>query len=468
MLTLITQPIKYVGTSTAKSRFSNVHQYIAFQFQRQDFEIDTITSDSGKVKLTFTNPFVASDFSLTKQVKLVTNVNAYNGVWHVLTINGTTSITLDLPYISGAVGYLNTYARGNYYASMRVSVVLPDTSTLVVGSIEAKENAIDDVVIFNVAPLLKPYVLSNDKFDYTAFNFADIYESNIFTVETSENWFGFHSEFEHIEEFFYFINSVNQIRYRSNSNMEGFMYGDSNNLATYLTEFERPTVFKGYPFCMSWIHTPIGREKDSVLVQVETYGTNIEMNTITSPPYYLTRTQLDGLTAYGSTETVDVQLKIFDGVTYNDYSKIQQVKINSECNNNGVYLNWLGTNGSRNFWLFDRVQTITLDSESTGDFEPFVQDLATQQGDVFDIGRTRRNKIVLTTYCKIEDVKGIASLLANINTLMLVNPETWTTEGIIWEAVRIQTGSYTLYNTNETHTNLTLTIERVATNIQSR
>jgi hypothetical protein len=177
---------------------------------------------------------------------------------------------------------------------------------------------------------------------------------------------------------------------------------------------------------------------------------------------------LDGLGAYGTTDVVDVQLKTYNGVTYGNYSEVKRVKIDHDCRRNGVYLNWLGTDGSRNFWLFDRVQTITMDSESTGDFEPFVRNLGTQQGDVLDIGRTRRNKIVLTTYCTIEDAKGIASLLANINTLMLVNPETWETDGVIWESVRVQTGSYSLYNTNETHTNITITIERVGTNIQSR
>lgn len=466
MLQIINQPIKNIGTSSTESRFSNVHQYILFQLLRRDFEIATVTNDSGKVKLTFTTAFATSDFALNKQVKLVTNVTAYNGVWDVFAITGTTSITLDLPYIGGAIGYLNTYARGNFYASMRVSVVLPDGSTVIAGVIDLKEDVSYDNLPFNIAPLIKPYVLSNDRFNYVPFAFADIYESNIFTVEYNVNWFGYHSEFEPIEEFFYFINAANQIRYRSNSNMEGFMYGDSSNLAKYLSEFEQPTVFKSYPFCMSWIHTPIGRKE--VVVQFETYGTNVESTTVTSDPYYLTRTLLDGLGAYGTTDIVDVQLKTYDGVTYGNYSEIKRVKIDHDCRKNGVYLNWLGTDGSRNFWLFDRVQTITLDSESTGDFEPFVVDLGTQQGDVFDIGRTRRNKIVLTTYCTIEDAKGIASLLANINTLMLVNAETWETEGVVWESVRVQTGSYSLYNTNENHTNITLTIERVGTNIQSR
>lgn len=466
MLQLITQPIVNIGTSSTESRFSNVHQYIAFGFQREDFEIATVTNDAGNVKLTFTTPFTSTDFALNKQVKLVTNTSAYNGFWDVIAIVGTTSVTLDLPYIGGATGYLNTYARGNFYATMRVSVVLPDGSTVVVGSVDAKDNTDNDEIYLNVAPLLKPYVLNNDVFDYSSFAFADIYESNIFTVEYNVNWFGYHSEFEPINEFFYFMNAVNQIRYRSNSNMEGFMYGDSSNLAKYLSEFERPTVFKGYPFCMSWIHTPIGRKE--AVVQFETYGTNVVTTTVTSPIYYLTRTLLNGLSTYGTTDVVDVQLKTYDGITYGNYSEVKQVKIDHECRRNGVYLNWLGTDGSRNFWLFDRVQTITIDSESTGDFEPFVQDLASQQGDVFDVGRTRQNKIVLTTYCTIEDAKGIASLLANINTLMLINTETWETEGVIWEAVRVQTGSYSLYNTNETHTNITLTIERVSTNIQSR
>ena len=466
MLQLIAQPIKNIGTSSTESRFSNVHQFTEFRLRRRDFEIATVTNDSGKVKLSFTTAFTASDFALNKQVKLVTNITAYNGVWDVFAITGTTSITLDLPYIGGATGYLNTYARVNFYASMRVSVVQTNGTTVIAGVIDAKEEIYRDILAFNVAPLIKPYVLSNDRFNYVPFAFADIYESNIFTVEYNVNWFGHHSEYEPINEFFYFINAVNQVRYRSNSNMEGFMYGNSSNLAKYLSAFEQPTVFKGYPFCMSWIHTPIGRKE--FVVQFETYGVNVETTTVTSNAYYLTRTLLDGLGAYGTTDVVDVQLKTYNGVTYGNYSEVKRVKIDNECRRNGVYLNWLGTDGSRNFWLFDRVQTITMDSESTGDFEPFVRDLGTQQGDVLDIGRTRRNKIVLTTYCTIEDAKGIASLLANINTLMLVNPETWETDGVIWESVRVQTGSYSLYNTNETHTNITITIERVGTNIQSR
>jgi hypothetical protein len=65
-------------------------------------------------------------------------------------------------------------------------------------------------------------------------------------------------------------------------------------------------------------------------------------------------------------------------------------------------------------------------------------------------------------------MKGIKSMLYSLNVLMLVNPDTWQADGVIWEAVRPLAGSFQLYNTNETHTNLTVTIELMNTNIQSR
>ena len=459
-VTLIGTPERNIGTSTTVSKLNNVHQPIWFVFKREDFQVSSITNDAGKVKITISGTFTSFDGGVDDYLKLVTSQTAYNGTWKITAIT-TNTITIDLPYISNATGYFNMLGRKNWFVITYVSVKLPSGDIIPVGNLETRQNQNDECHV-NVAPLLKSYVLMNDTFEYNTFSYADVYESNQYQVSYQEYFTGSDIPSEKRIDF-YFINSVNQPRYRSGSNMEYYMFGNKNNLIKWLTPFVRPTAFKGFPFCMSFINFT---DRFNVY-QFETHNDTTIDTLVTADKPYLNRTMLETTnTSLGG--EIEVQLRANIELEWVNFSEKIIVDFNTECHKSPIYLNWLDTTGGRAFWLFDRVQTVVVDTAVGDTFEPLVSNLKEQQGDVFEVERFAGNKLVLTTYTTIEKAKGIKSMLYSLNVLMLVNPDTWETDGVVWEAVRPLAGSYQLYNTNETHTSLTVTIELMATNIQSR
>jgi len=459
-ITLIRTPIVKIGTSTTDSTVNNVHQPIWFVFKREDFQISSISNDGGKVKITIAGTLNEFDGVVDDYLRLVTNQVGYNGTWKILALT-TNTVTIDLNYVTTATGYFNMLGRKNWYIETSITVTLPDNSIVIAGNLETRQNLNDEVRV-NVAPLLKPYVSMNDNFNYSTFAFTDIYESNQYRFAYKEVYVG-STEVEVKDSTYHFVNSINQPRYRSGSNMEYFMVGDENNLIKWLTPFIKPTAFKGFPFCMSFINFT----DRFGLVQTETNnGTSID-TLVTSDKPYINRTMLPTMDTSTGGE-IDVVLRVNNEGTFVNVSETITVDYDTECHKKPIYLNWLDTTGGRAFWLFDRVQTVSVETAVGDTFEPLVNDLATQQGDIFEVERTAGNRLVLTTYTTIEKAKGIKSMLYSLNVLMLVNPETWEDDGVIWEAVRPLPGSYQLYNTNETHTSLTVTIELIATNIQGR
>lgn len=135
------------------------------------------------------------------------------------------------------------------------------------------------------------------------------------------------------------------------------------------------------------------------------------------------------------------------------------IKIDRECKVNPVFLTWTNTNGGREYWLFHKVQTIAIDTKESGDFEPYVADLETTRGQVFDITNEATPKIIIGTNAEIEDIEGLKTLLYSPSVEWLRNPETWETEGCEWVTVRPQKGSFKLYDTNEVRNVIEITIE---------
>ena len=169
----------------------------------------------------------------------------------------------------------------------------------------------------------------------------------------------------------------------------------------------------------------------------------------------------------GGTIDVTVVGISVDGMTETVYSNVLTCDTYKRCSTSPVFITWLDTNGGFDRWLFERVQTVQIETQNIDSFEPRVTDIETQIGDIYEIENRSSNFLVLTAYVPISKVEGIKSMLYSINVEMLLSPNTWM-EDVKAEQVRPVKGSFSLYNTTDTWTELTVTIERIATNIQSR
>jgi hypothetical protein len=149
------------------------------------------------------------------------------------------------------------------------------------------------------------------------------------------------------------------------------------------------------------------------------------------------------------------------------YTEKKRIKINTECHENPVYLNWMGTGGERNYWLFHKLQTRNLNTSIVGVFTPFIIDNTTAEGYTIETSRNAIETLVCGAYVDIEDIEGIKTMLYSPNVLMLFNPLTWQTEGVKWINVKPLPGSFKLYDTDEIKAEIQFTLELVDINIQS-
>lgn len=137
------------------------------------------------------------------------------------------------------------------------------------------------------------------------------------------------------------------------------------------------------------------------------------------------------------------------------------IKIDRECKENPVFISWLNVYGGREHWLFYKVQTKGLITQNNGNFETYIVDLAEARGQITDISKNATPLLTVNCTCDIEDIEGIKTLLYSPCVEMLVSENP-----IKWQTVRPQTGSFKLYDTNDTQSSLQITFELPYINIQ--
>jgi hypothetical protein len=141
-------------------------------------------------------------------------------------------------------------------------------------------------------------------------------------------------------------------------------------------------------------------------------------------------------------------------------TEIKTIKINRECVKNPIFISWLNTYGGREHWLFSGVQTIGLTTNEKGEFEPFVNDLQNSRGQIKTTEIGAVPQLIVNAYVDIEDVQGLKTILYSSCVEMLMNPNEWnSTVAPIWQIIRPKTGSFKIYNTNETHTTIEISFD---------
>lgn len=102
-----------VSQNIVPSLWSSANDDVLFEFSFNSYIIDSIVTDSGNVKINLQN-----DFDVTPVIGeyIYINSNVYVGTYKILTVTGTSSVTIDLDYISSITS--NTY----YCYHLRVPV----------------------------------------------------------------------------------------------------------------------------------------------------------------------------------------------------------------------------------------------------------------------------------------------------------------------------------------------------------
>jgi len=142
-------------------------------------------------------------------------------------------------------------------------------------------------------------------------------------------------------------------------------------------------------------------------------------------------------------------------------TEIKNIKISDNCYDNPVYLSWINVYGGREYWLFGRVQDKGLDTSVVDTYEPNLTDITNARGYIEETSRGGVDNMTLYANLDIEDIEGVKTLLYSPNVEMLISQSP-----LKWQRVRPRVGSFALYSTNETKSQLSFTIDLPKQNIQ--
>lgn len=150
-------------------------------------------------------------------------------------------------------------------------------------------------------------------------------------------------------------------------------------------------------------------------------------------------------------------------------TEIKTIDIERPCMETSVCLNWLANPCGRDFFVFQKVQVEYLETEENERYKNFVSDLETAIGNNELYGKSAFKTMILgASNILSSKMDGIKSLLSSPDVLILMNNDTWQTEGCKWQRVIVKSGTFKILETNQNRTSFEFLIEFPSTNIQTK
>lgn len=139
----------------------------------------------------------------------------------------------------------------------------------------------------------------------------------------------------------------------------------------------------------------------------------------------------------------------------NRCTEIKTVKINADCVNNPVFIRWINSVGGwEPGWVFSRTQTIAVQVDELGTFQPYNADIEVAESVIEVLAKDATPQMIVGAFVDIEDIERIKGMLYSPSVKMLMNNDTWMTEGCKWQTIIPQPGAFKLYDTIETKTQI--------------
>ena len=262
---LITRRPEKLFTGTTKfSRWTGVHNPYNFEFLRQDITVSTIAIRSA---YSTTLPTIKTTGSLVPLVsagdQIYVNCGVYNGVYTVSAVNGA-FITLDTPYISIASGgYINMIETfSNYKAYINI---YDNVTGNVIDTVYPKPDS-TGFLIYDVSGVLRSLINTRTDANQSFINVPNKDISGSFYIGYGATFLFDGDDITSIEnvdhEVYYWVSGAKQIDGDISEGMDGIGQNlkeyvpknISGSEANFLTMFETPTYFEGFPFTLSFLY----------------------------------------------------------------------------------------------------------------------------------------------------------------------------------------------------------------------
>lgn len=345
---VITRPIK------SDCNFNAAGQPICYKLRREDYQFNQINDDTGLAQIQINGTDLTEYFEVDDTVYVegigstTVTASAFSG--------GNTLVTTDVTFTGTATGYINNNSKRTDY-KIEVEVFSSDNESL--GPRIVHDPGENGEVIVNVSAIVKTF---------TSAEWEDVTVDGV-EEETSLEFYIKYQEFFDITYWDLVDDVSNKIvavfatipmmlgsppnftRYQHGGNL--LDYCPENDTKQFLTRFDKPTMWRGFPFTLSflWSVTSINRRVRQLDSENNELADTVTVLTGTESTVHRTRV--------GDIE--DDAKKLFVSLQDGDASGDEplteelEIEVRDPCENQ-ILLFWKNSLGGDSWWMFDESQ----------------------------------------------------------------------------------------------------------------
>lgn len=260
------------GNPSDKSYWQAVHHPVVWTAQRKDFDVISIeqylsstiysmvtleTSDMAEA--------VAGDY-----VYLQAGDLSFEGIFQIVDITGDTFRILHYMTTLISGGYINyNSARKNYYLEAAIYSLSNTFSLNQIGTMTSHPNAAGLAKV-NIMEYLKTLIDFKETFNFDSILFQDETLGGKYTCGFYENYNTTRISYGSVDYLgdHNFVNASKQVGDKYGANMGDYVPSLTYPYAKFMSDFEKPTLFSGFPFALTFIMS----EKISAIFNSEYFG----------------------------------------------------------------------------------------------------------------------------------------------------------------------------------------------------
>ncbi|MFA6085576.1 hypothetical protein [Mucilaginibacter sp.] len=483
------------------SRWSAAFNPVVFTYQRKDFGVTGVQSDSVS-----DNACILVNANITTVLTgdmVYLEAGVYQGPYKVTRTNSSNQLIIDTPFNGTAIGFININRLRPYYKVItRITYFdkLTDAQSTITSTNRPDGKGITKADISN---FLQSILRAKDESNFTQSNYRDDNLSASYQIAYAEEWdengVTKTSAYIPINNAFYILYAAKQLGERYGGNLAAYVpfstVPTGADKAKWITDFAEPAYSNGYPFDIGFIYgddllgrqmfceltlldinrnpLPGGTQTTSLLNEDGSWLLNQDGNklviakqtqSIIPVPEQLglNRLLIDGSFA-DDVYFVNLTLKYTgDDELTHSVTQTQTIRIDDAIDDQSVYLRWIGLSGSWNYYRFVYNQEVSLDVQNAVIIKNYVFDWENQDSIEEVISKTAGQKMkVVAEDLSVADIKGLQSIKYSPKVQMLVNKNP-----VKWQTIVINTATYSEYETRNGCAPFSVTFNMPAVNIQ--
>lgn len=462
-----------------ESRWNCAFHPILFKFQRRDLMLSNCTEYTGsgtgwqlEVTGDYTNEIEIGDRVYVYNVSNIDTVTTVEDVWY-----GSGITTIIIAFIPGSelsftYGFINLLdKRTGYYVEL--DIIKKDKQTSIVDGYPQFRDNLKGIINANVQEWIASYLKSLRDNVYQAYSstlVSDDYLGAGYYIKYREywnengyeNWQWIKHEYSenNNEEKFQYINAVKYVQDLYGQNAADWMGlaipGESieKNTGKFLTMFEMPTYFNGYPWDISFIYdwylayNSVSLRMSELDYDINYQSTNGFTVNLSDVNGHVARYRLQNS---WDVNTVYRVLMLFAKKGFGLIPILipKTILIDESCHDNPEYFRWLNPMGGFDYWLFDRSQEFVDEVSNEKTFEPFIEDLEDSNGRAFVLSKDKQETFTITAeQLSKQQAIGLRYMLSSVRVQRYLGRHA-INNAHLWQEVRIKTGSFPIYETGE-------------------